>query len=44
MTGALGADMADELMLLADKRGRLSLAGHVPVGPRTLAVLRAALA
>jgi acetyl esterase len=39
-----GADMADELMLLADKRDGPALAAHVLVSPRATAVLRAALA
>lgn len=39
-----GADMADELMLMADKRDGPTLAAHVLLSSRTTAALRAALA
>jgi acetyl esterase len=39
-----GADMGDELMLMADARGGPRLAAHVLWSSRTTAVLRAALA
>jgi acetyl esterase/lipase len=39
-----GADMADELMLLADKRDGPTLAAHVLLSSQTTAALRAALA
>jgi acetyl esterase len=39
-----GADMADELMLMADRRDGPVLAAHVPFSRKTAAVLRAALA
>ncbi|NJC73757.1 alpha/beta hydrolase fold domain-containing protein [Planosporangium thailandense] len=39
-----GADMADEMMLMADKRDGPTLAAHVLLSFRTTAALRAALA
>jgi acetyl esterase len=43
-TDPTGADLADELMLLADQRHGPTLAGHVLLSSRTTAALRAALA
>jgi acetyl esterase/lipase len=39
-----GADMADELMLMADERDGPTLAAHVLLSSQTTAALRAALA